>query len=526
MADPLDPYADLIAPPPPLAPLAGAAPMPAPVSQDPRSKLALIAAISAAIAGGRQSGLGGLVEGVQSAQQQQDHTNLQRYQLAESERLRTNAQLQQQQTHAQTQEDQRQRSVQAILADLGNKVPTLNDQAAYDQHIGMTSNALRALVGSRLNEQVLRQKYPFVAATAEDRVKKAAQNWLDFNKDALKKDPSLIDRASMDVDLQDSGTPQRYPVRTVLQQAGFQPVAGLNGESLTAQTNDVSGSEFDVRVKAAVSTFKTKNHRDPSPEEFQTLISEATSAKKTPAEIQKQQLEIQKLKRDLGLISSPKVNIPVGSPDYRAAQDLAYGKLTWAQFRSIYPSRANDGGKKAALYDLARELNPNFDPAQYEMGYKFASSPQTQRALAAVDNVMPNIDRVVALSEQINRTDLPSVNALLNSAKFHLGDQKIANFRQMQKLIGDELGVALGAGTMTDMKLKLGLDVVDPNVGPEQFFAAMANIKEFLKARKQSLLSQMGPYGDTTPPPELPPPTDVDPNDAILAARRGKGQRP
>jgi hypothetical protein len=91
---------------------------------------------------------------------------------------------------------------------------------------------------------VLRQKYPFVAATAEDRVKKAAQNWLDFNKDALKKDPSLIDRASMDVDLQDSGTPQRYPVRTVLQQAGFQPVAGLNGESLTAaDCNDVSGRE-------------------------------------------------------------------------------------------------------------------------------------------------------------------------------------------------------------------------------------------------------------------------------------------
>jgi hypothetical protein len=495
MADPLDPYADLIAPPPPLAPLAGAAPMPAPVSQDPRSKLALIAAISAAIAGGRQSGLGGLVEGVQSAQQQQDHTNLQRYQLAESERLRTNAQLQQQQTHAQTQEDQRQRSVQAILADLGNKVPTLNDQAAYDQHIGMTSNALRALVGSRLNEQVLRQKYPFVAATAEDRVKKAAQNWLDFNKDALKKDPSLIDRASMDVDLQDSGTPQRYPVRTVLQQAGFQPVAGLNGESLTAQTNDVSGSEFDVRVKAAVSTFKTKNHRDPSPEEFQTLISEATSAKKTPAEIQKQQLEIQKLKRDLGLISSPTVKIPEGSPDYRAAQDLAYGKLTFQQFRSIYPSRANDGGKKAAIYDLARDMNPEFDPAQYEMGFKYASNPKTRNALVSIDQVVPNINRMVDLSNQISRTDLPSVNALLSSAKFQLGSRKVSNFRQMQKLIGDELGIALGAGGMSDMKLQLGLDIVDPNLGPEQFFQSMANVKDFLQQRKLAILHGEGPYG-------------------------------
>jgi hypothetical protein len=497
MADPLDPYADLIAPPPPMAPLAGAAPMPAPVSQDPRSKLALIAAISAAIAGGRQSGLGGLVEGVQSAQQQQDHTNLQRYQLGEQERLRTNAQLQQQQTHAQTQEDQRQRSVQAILADLGNKVPTLTDQAAYDQHLGMTSNALRALVGSRLNEQVLRQKYPFVAATAEDRVKKAAQNWLDFNKDALKKDPSLIDRASMDVDLQDSGTPQRYPVRTVLQQAGIQPLAGLNGESLTAQTNDVSGSEFDVRVKAAVSTFKAKNHRDPNPEEFQGLINDATSAKKTPQEAEKQRLEIQKLKRDLGLISTPTVHIPQGSPDYRAAQDLAYGKLTFQQFRAIYPSRANDGGKKAAIYDLARDLNPEFDPAQYEMGFKYASNPKTRNALVSIDQVVPNINRMVDLSNQISRTDLPSVNALLNSAKFQLGSRKVSNFRQMQKLIGDELGIALGAGGMSDMKLQLGLDIVDPNLGPEQFFNSMQNVKDFLQQRKLAILHGEGPYGKT-----------------------------
>lgn len=496
MADPLDAYADLITPAPALPALPGPAPMPSPVSQDPQSKLALIAALGAAIAGGRQSGFGGLVQGVQAAQQQQDHSNLQRYQLAEQERLRSNALLQQQQNHAQTQEDQRQRSVQAILADLGNKVPTMGDQATYDQHIGMTSNALRALVGSRLNEQVLRQKYPFVAATAEDRVKKAAQNWLDFNKDALKKDPSLIDRASMDVDLQDSGTPQRYPVRTVLQQAGFQPVAGLNGESLTTQTpNDVSGSEFDVRVKAAVSTFKAKNHRDPNPEEFQSLISDATSAKKTPAEIQKQQLEIQKLKRDLGLVSSPTIKIPEGSPDYRAAQDLAYGKLTFAQFRSIYPSRANDGGKKAAIYDLARDMNPEFDPAQYEMGFKYASNPKTRNALVSIDQVVPNINRMVDLSSQISRTDLPSVNALLNSAKFQLGSRKVSNFRQMQKLIGDELGIALGAGGMSDMKLQLGLDIIDPNLGPEQFFNSMQNVKDFLQQRKLAILHGEGPYG-------------------------------
>jgi hypothetical protein len=219
------------------------------------------------------------------------------------------------------------------------------------------------------------------------------------------------------------------------------------------------------------STFKAKNHRDPSPEEFQTLISDATSAKKTPAEIQKQQLEIQKLKRDLGLISSPTVKIPEGSPDYRAAQDLAYGKLTFQQFRAIYPSRANDGGKKAAIYDLARDMNPEFDPAQYEMGFKYASNPKTRNALVSIDQVVPNINRMVDLSNQISRTDLPSVNALLNSAKFQLGSRKVSNFRQMQKLIGDELGIALGAGGMSDMKLKLGLDIVDPNLGPEQFFS-------------------------------------------------------
>ena len=117
-----------------------------------------------------------------------------------------------------------------------------------------------------------------------------------------------------------------------------------------------------------------------------------------------------------------------------------------------------------ALYFKASQLNDQFNPAQFEMGFKFACDPKVQTALAAVDNVLPNLQRAVNLSDQITRYDEPAVNDVLAKIRFQMGNQKVSNFRQLQKILGDEIGIALGAGGMTDMKLQLGLDIVDPDL--------------------------------------------------------------
>ena len=56
-------------------------------------------------------------------------------------------------------------------------------------------------------------------------------------------------------------------------------------------------------------------------------------------------------------------------------------------------------------------------------------------------------------------------------------------------------GNALGVGTGSDLKTRLGLDLVNPNLGPKDFLDTMQQLRTVLGARKDNLLQTMGPYG-------------------------------
>jgi len=482
------------------------APMPPglapPVSQNPKQQLMMLAALAAAIAGGRRSPLGGLPGGIMAGQQQLQQTADRNAALQARAQALQQAQQDKLDQRAQQADANRERIAQSVLADLHTTVPTLKDPQQYEATIQQAADALAGIGKGRVNAQLLRQRYPFVPTSTEDRLSKTAKDWMAFNGEALKKDPTLLDKAMIDFDLQDTGTSQRYPARVLLQQAGYPMLQGQDGKPLVADVpeQDLSGSEMRIRTKAAIDEFVAKNHRKPNPSEFKDLVDTASQTPKSPAEKERQALELQKLRTEMNLSTHGAPKIAAGTPEYKVASDLAYGHMTFQQFRSLY-AYSRDTSKKLGIYQLASELNPNFNPAAFEIGFRFAVNPKTRMALAAVNNVLPNIDKVIALSDTIQRSDLPSWNALLNRTRFQLGNRKVTNFRQMQKLIGDELGVALGAGAMSDMKLQLGLDVVDPNLGPEQFKAAMENVKEFLVNRKQSIVNEEGIYGDKKDPP-------------------------
>jgi len=211
-----------------------------------------------------------------------DAQNQQQYQQQEQQRRQQNAQLDAQQKYEQAQEIQRQRLVQNILGDLAKKVPDIGDQAAYDQLITMNANALRSLVGSRLNEQALRQNYPFVKPSADKQLQKTAKDWLDFNGKQLETDPTLADRAFVDVDLNGDGTPERVSVRTMLQRAGYQTLQGQNGQAVTVQTTPTTAtSEFQTVLDARTRAFVAKNHRQPTDEEHQQLVDDSIEKMKT-----------------------------------------------------------------------------------------------------------------------------------------------------------------------------------------------------------------------------------------------------
>ncbi len=89
---------------------------------------------------------------------------------------------------------------------------------------------------------------------------------------------------------------------------------------------------------------------------------------------------------------------------------------------------------------------------------------------------------------------MQAFNRLLQGAKLQVSNKTVANFQQLKTLLGDEVGLALGVGTGSDLKTKLGLDLVNTNLSDGSFQSNMDQLDSILGARKGLLLKQMGTY--------------------------------
>lgn len=163
---------------------------------------------------------------------------------------------------------------------------------------------------------------------------------------------------------------------------------------------------------------------------------------------------------------------------------------------TLYNIRQTMGRTNAAaaymqnMRDTIAAIDPKFDFIASDAGGKFVSTAFYQRAVTAITSVQPNIDIVVGLSSQVSRIGVAGVDRQLQTAAIQIGNQKVANFHEAQKLIADEIGLALGQGTVSDMKLQLGFDVTDPSLSPEVFASNMGIVKQFITNRLDALNNQ------------------------------------
>jgi len=145
-----------------------------------------------------------------------------------------------------------------------------------------------------------------------------------------------------------------------------------------------------------------------------------------------------------------------------------------------------------------KEEDPKFDFNLSDAGSKAVSSNYYQRSIAAVNSVMPNIDKVAELSKDVDRIGVRGIDAILQKTAMQFGDTKVTSLHQARKMLADEIGLALGQGTVSDMKLQLGFDVTDPAVSDENFVKNMALVKEFVNNRKAGL-EQLRYHSSTVP---------------------------
>lgn len=193
------------------------------------------------------------------------------------------------------------------------------------------------------------------------------------------------------------------------------------------------------------------------------------------------------------------------SPEFRVAQDLAYGKIDFADLQKLY-SYNRDSGLKVALYDKARELNPNFSPKDFEAGFKFASSPKIVAQLSSLDNVVQGVPDLLKFSDLATRTGTPILNQFVNKGGYWIGDKHYSDFNIARIAFADELSGALGYGSATDMSRDMGFNMADPKLSPEAFTSAVQDVVvPFVQRKRSSITNMMGPYANRVPAPEYTP---------------------
>lgn len=211
-----------------------------------------------------------------------------------------------------------------------------------------------------------------------------------------------------------------------------------------------------------------------------------------PLDQAKKVLELQQAQ--VNLENSKTVEIVPGTPQYKVAQDLAYGNLTMEQFRTLY-SYSKNINQKLGIYQMASELNPNFNPAAFEMGFQFASNPKVRQQITSLDNVINVTAKVIEASDKAVRTGSGLNNAII-SGGIALGNSSYSNMKLARIAYADELSGALGYGSATDMSREMGFDLTDPNLSAQQFKDGMEQVVEpFIQSKRGVLVNAMGVYG-------------------------------
>jgi hypothetical protein len=270
-------------------------------------------------------------------------------------------------------------------------------------------------------------------------------------------------------------------------------------EELEEQTRgrSLSVQERQNVDRAAIQQYKTLA-KDPDVD----AIKNATAR----VQLQLDQLRADQLRQQTQEMKDAQADIKPGTKEYGIARDLAYGILSYGDFARMYAFQRAGREQMRKIYDKARELNPDFSPSLFEQGARFAGTPQTKRSLAAVENVESGIPSMIEASNAAQRSGVKMLNErFIIPGGVQMGDKTYSDLQAAHKAFADELSLALGVGTASDLKTKLGLDIADPSLPPEQFESVLKNqVLPFLERRKASLKKQMGPYAASSASEMLP----------------------
>lgn len=290
---------------------------------------------------------------------------------------------------------------------------------------------------------------------------------------------------------------------TIMRQVSFDPITkkatsndynlAVPASTFNGDVKPIEGKNGELFVKQADGTYK-----DVSPNAENNLAMQKADLAYKQAQTAKTFADAAKVRNDLnggndvstvggqGVVGGQKVDPKIAN-DVEAVLE---GRNTLYNIRQTMGRTNAAAAYMQKMRDTIAKIDPKFDFVASDAGGKFVSSTFYQKAYSAITSVEPNIDKAVELSDQVARIGVRGVDALLQKTAMQFGNTTVSNFHEAQKLIADEIGLALGQGTVSDMKLQLGFDVTDPNTSQEVFASNMKIVKEFIENRKTALNDQ------------------------------------
>lgn len=265
--------------------------------------------------------------------------------------------------------------------------------------------------------------------------------------------------------------------------------AVIKGSDLdqAALAGDPSGA---ILLDKDYNTFKKAYATDVQAQNSTTQQANATTAQKRAGI--SQQMADQYAKR-----TSQNQQINTANPENikMLAEDLADGSLRIDKLPFLLGRSDKNSGARLQAYQMAKQINPSFDPSEYEKEFKAYENNGNQKALAQIAAVRPNIDTMIKMSNDVPRLGMPAINSLIMKGKYVIGDTPVTTLEEMRQALADELGTALSrSGNFSDAKLALARDLLHTDISEANFASNMELLKHMLDNNEKSIKAPMGHY--------------------------------
>lgn len=178
------------------------------------------------------------------------------------------------------------------------------------------------------------------------------------------------------------------------------------------------------------------------------------------------------------------------------ADMIMNGKMAPSQL----PGFGANSLKAQVLARVAEKANGNYDFTTSEANFgakktyaNTMNSGGMQNTIKYLDSVTPNLNKLVAMSNAIPRTQFPPINSLEFKALMASGDPQVAAYGATITEVSDQIAKILqGGGTggaTSDAKLKQAQELLNSSFTPEQIQAVAGSLTELLGSRRGALMS-------------------------------------